>query len=99
VRTPEAAVKKRVTEILKAHGAYYFSPVTSGFGRSGVPDIVACIRGRFIAIECKAGKNKPTALQQKNLQEIREVKGLAFVVNEESIVAFAKILEVLCGEE
>lgn len=98
MRTPEAAVKKRVTEILKAHGAYYFSPVTGGFGRSGVPDIVACIRGRFIAIECKAGKNKPTALQQKNLQEIREVQGLAFVVNEESIVAFAKILEVLCGE-
>jgi len=96
--TPEKKVKKRVEAILKAYGAYYFYPVTGGFGRSGVPDIVACIRGRFIGIECKAGKNKPTALQEKNLKEIREAKGLAFIVNEESVGAFEHVLEVLCSE-
>ncbi len=53
VATPEAKVKKVVVRQLKALGAYYFSPVTGGFGRSGVPDIVGCFRGHFFAIECK----------------------------------------------
>ncbi len=72
--TPEAKVKKKIVAVLKEHGAYYFYPVTGGFGRSGVPDIIVCHRGRFIGIECKAGKNKPTPLQEKNLQDI-EVAG------------------------
>ena len=37
--TPEAKVKKKVTEILKQFGAYYFYPVTGGYGMSGIPDI------------------------------------------------------------
>ena len=52
--TPEAKVKKKVVDVLKTYGAYYFYPVTGGFGRSGVPDIVVCHLGFFIAIECKA---------------------------------------------
>ena len=43
--TPEAKVKKVVTNYLKKMGAYYFYPVTGGFGRSGVPDIIACYKG------------------------------------------------------
>jgi len=83
--TPEAKVKKQVTAILKKHGAYYFYPVTGGYGRSGVPDIVACWRGQFIGIECKAGKNTTTALQEKNLREIRDSGGLTVVVNEHTV--------------
>lgn len=83
--TPEAKVKKQVTAILKKHGAYYFYPVTGGYGRSGVPDIVACWRGQFFGIECKAGKNTTTALQEKNLQEIRKSGGLTVVVNEHTV--------------
>jgi hypothetical protein len=95
--TPEAKVKKRVTSILKAAGAYYFSPVTGGFGRSGVPDIVCCLKGHFIGIECKAGTNKPTALQQKNLKEIGYAGGFAFVVNEDNLDSFERVLKTLMG--
>ena len=66
-------------------GAYYFYPVTGGYGRSGVPDIVGCYAGLFFGVECKAGKNKPTPLQEKNLKEIAEAGGLALVVNEENM--------------
>lgn len=96
--TPEGKVKRKVTDILKSYGAYYFYPVTGGFGRSGVPDIVCCIRGHFIGIECKAGDNKPTALQEKNLREIREAGGFAFVVNEDNIDSLERILETIVGE-
>lgn len=92
---PEKRVKDKVVEVLKKHGAYYFYPVTGGFGTSGVPDIVACHRGAFIGIECKAGNNKPTALQEKNLQAIRDAGGHALVINETNIGAVAELLTEL----
>ena len=98
--TPESKVKKLVTARLKALGAYYFYPVTGGFGRSGVPDIVCCLRGRFVGIECKAGKGKVTALQQRNLDLIAKAGGIATVINENNIdEELASIIEQCQGEK
>ena len=96
--TPEAKVKKKVTTILKELGAYYFYPVTGGFGRSGVPDIICCLRGNFVGIECKAGDNKATALQLKNLEDIQAAGGLAFIVNEDNIDSLERVLKVMARE-
>ena len=83
--TPEAKVKAKVVKILKTHGVYYFYPVTGGFGRSGIPDVICCVSGYFLAIECKAGKNKPTPLQEAEMQKIRDAGGVTLVVNETNI--------------
>ena len=83
--TPEAKVKKQVKKILDELQSYYFFPATGGFGKSGVPDIVACYRGHFIGIECKSGSNKPTLLQEKNLADIKLNGGSSIVVNELNI--------------
>jgi Holliday junction resolvase len=83
--TPEKKVKNEVVKILKSMGVYYFYPVASGYGASGVPDIVACICGRFVGIECKAGEGKPTALQEKNLTQVVDNGGISVLVNEKGI--------------
>lgn len=83
--TPEKKVKLACTSVLTKHGAYYFYPVTGGFGRSGVPDIVVCFNGQFLGIECKAGKNKPTALQEREMERIRAAGGSTLVINEDNI--------------
>ena len=91
--TPEAKVKKVVVRQLKLLGAYYFYPVTGGYGMSGVPDIVGCFQGKFFGIECKAGSNKPTALQEKNLTDIKKQKGIAVVINEKNISSVQTIFD------
>ena len=94
--TPESKVKKQVKKILDDLGAYHFSPMMDGYGRSGVPDIIACYKGKFIGIECKAGDNKPTLLQLRNIEDIKRNQGLAIVVNEgniESLLALVKEIE------
>jgi Holliday junction resolvase len=93
--TPEKKVKKKVVEILKASGAYYFYPVMAGYGSSGVPDLVICYYGTFIGIECKAGNNKPTPLQEQNLTRIQRAGGYALVINEENIHEVQEILDQL----
>jgi hypothetical protein len=80
--TPESKVKDKVKKLLAAHGAYHFMPATHGYGSSGVPDIAACLHGRFIGIECKANGGKPTALQLKNLRELSSAGGIAVLVDE-----------------
>lgn len=56
----------------KEHGGYY--------GTAGVPDIIACYKGRFIAFEVKVGNNKTTALQAVTLRRILKAGGYALVV-------------------
>lgn len=83
--TPEAKVKARIKRILAEAGAYYAMPVGTGFGNSGTPDFLVCYLGDFIAIEAKANGNKPTALQEKHLNDIRLAGGIALVIDETNI--------------
>ena len=80
--TPEKKVKGNVVAVLKALDAYYFFPATGGYGRSGVPDVVACLDGQFIGIECKAGSGKTTPLQERELQAIEDAGGIAILYSE-----------------
>lgn len=83
--TPEGKVKAAVKKLLDQRNIYYFMPATGGYGRSGVPDFIGCARGKFFAIETKAGNAKPTALQLREMERIKAAGGLAFVINEDNI--------------
>jgi len=95
--TPEKKVKNKVVAILKTYGCYYFYPVATGWGSSGVPDIVACLDGYFVGIEVKADmkKNRPTTLQQRNLDAITENGGVSMVVDADSLDDLIGVLESL----
>lgn len=94
-QTPESKVKAAVKKILDAHGVYHFSPAANGYGRVGVPDIICCVNGYFLAIECKAGKGKTTALQDRELAAITKAGGVAIVINEDSVDAMPLIVGAL----
>jgi len=91
-RTPESAVKQKIKKMLDDAGAYYAMPIGTGYGNSGVPDFLICSGGRFIAVEAKAGDNKPTALQESHLQKIRAKGGIALVINENNLVDLKEVL-------
>ena len=70
----------------------------AGMGRSGVPDIIACFKNHFIAIEAKAGKNKPTALQEREINKIQTCGGHALVINENNLDTLEFLLDTIQGE-
>lgn len=82
--TPEGRVKDAVKKVLKSYGIWYFMPAANGFGKVGVPDIICCYEGKFLAIETKApGKvANTTANQERCIEEIRAAKGWALVVDD-----------------
>lgn len=78
----EKRVKDVVRSILRSHGVYYFMPPANGFGRSGVPDFVGCVRGRFFGVECKAPSRSGnvSSLQAMEGKEIIKRGGMWMVV-------------------
>ena len=83
--TPEWKVKKAVRLMLDRLGVYHFMPPANGFGRAGIPDIIGCMDGHFIAIECKAGKGTTTALQDRELNAILKHGGTVFIAREHNL--------------
>lgn len=69
----------------KEHGGMY--------GTAGIPDIIACIGGRFYAFEVKTPSGKLTKLQETMIQRIRKAKGKAYKVS--SVEEVKSILERL----
>ena len=56
----------------KTHGGMY--------GTAGIPDIIACIDGRFYAFEVKQPGGRLTRLQEVTLKKIRAAGGVAVKV-------------------
>ena len=68
----------------KEHGGLY--------GTAGIPDIIACIGGKFYGFEVKNERGKTTALQEATIGKINAAGGMAVVVR--SVEDVKKILEV-----
>lgn len=79
--TPEAKTKTSIKRLLVKYGAWYFMPVSNGFGKHGIPDFIICHRGKFCAVEAKAPGGKPTALQEVQMALIDGTGGKTFVVD------------------
>lgn len=82
--TPEGKVKKRVTEVLKKHKVWYFSPANNGFGKSGIPDIIAIVDGHFLGVEVKSATGKPTELQKICGKQIEDAGGTWLLVSDDA---------------
>lgn len=85
--TPEGEIKEKVKKLLVEHGAYFFMPVQTGYGKRTL-DFLCCMRGQFFAVETKRAKEKLTALQNAIAREMMDAGGLVFAVHDEETLAY-----------
>lgn len=96
--TPEGKVKKKLLDFLKSLGGdcFFYMPVQNGMGQSGIPDIMAIIKGVPFAFECKATpKQHPTVLQAYALDRIHKAGGVAWVVDCENVELVKNSAEII----
>ena len=60
--------------------SFFFKEHGGMYGTAGIPDLICCINGRFVAFEVKTQNGKLTTLQQATLQKIKNAKGYAYKV-------------------
>lgn len=95
VKHNEDWVKDRVKDILKARHAYYFMPSASQYGKSGIPDFIICLRGKFVAIETKALDDEGSPTQEEQMHKMRKAGGMTMVVNQYNLDKAAEWLDLL----
>ena len=70
----------------KEHGGAYST--------AGIPDIVCCIAGQFVAFEVKTETGRLTGIQDRTLCRIRDAGGVAYVVRSlEEVKSILKNME------
>lgn len=92
--TPEGKIKVKLDKMLKSYGkdVWYFNPQSGIFGKSGIPDKILCVNGKFIGVECKADRTKkPTALQLQCMEKIEQAGGVCFVVYDNETIHHVKL--------
>ena len=91
----EKQFQAKVLAFLRAQHIYHIKIWGGGYQRAGNPDILCCIRGKFVALELKTEKSAPTVLQKFNLFKIQESGGYARVLRPSAFEQFKR--EVLTG--
>lgn len=72
---------------------WFFKVWGGGFQRSGIPDLIVCINGVFIAIELKGDGGKSTALQEMNIRKINAASGIGVILYPEKFKDFKRLVK------
>jgi len=75
----EKSIENKIKRLLASRGAYFFKHFGCNFSTAGVPDLICCVNGRFIAIEVKAPNGRLSEIQKIHIQRIIEAGGIAIV--------------------
>lgn len=77
----EKSIVNSILKYLKAQpGCFVWKEHGGQYGTAGIPDIICCKDGQFLAFEVKRSGNKPTKLQDETIKAIKAAGGQAFVV-------------------
>ena len=70
----EKDITNKILKYLKSlPECYCFKEHGGSYGSSGIPDIICCFHGLFLAFEVKTAKGKTTALQDINIRKINVI--------------------------
>lgn len=90
----EKNFENKVKKYLSDHGYWYIKYWAGAqFTKEGIPDILACIDGKFFAIEIKAANGKPTIIQLVNLRKIRQAGGIGILLYPKDFEQFKAYIE------
>lgn len=81
---PETRFKQKVQKLLDLIPGLWRVKIQQKSLR-GIPDMLVCINGRFIALELKVGKNKPDPLQEYTMRSITLAGGYAWEVTPKNL--------------
>lgn len=96
----EKNFENKIKTYLKEQGAWFIKYwAGSQFTKKGIPDIIACVNGNFVAIEVKATHGKVSELQKYNIRKINEAGGYAFALYPKHYDLFKELVNKLINDD
>lgn len=94
----EKTITNQILKYLKAQPCCFVFKEHGGiYGTAGIPDIICCYRGKFVAIEVKTLTGKLSKLQKITINRINEAGGMAIKVT--SLQEVKNVLEGVMPEQ
>ena len=89
----EKTITNQILKYLKSiPECFAFKEHGSIYGVSGLPDIICCYKGKFVAFEVKTEKGKLSKLQEMTIAKIQKANGMAF-----KVTSLEEVKEILKG--
>lgn len=73
----EKDYENKIKAYIESVGGWWVKFHGNAFTREGVPDLLCCINGKFLAIEVKSDTGKPSKLQINEIRKINKAGGRA----------------------
>lgn len=91
----ESQLVTQIKNLLESRGAYNEKIFGGGYQSSGIADILACYRGRFMAIEVKSptGKGRASDIQKLKIRQVRASGGVGMITD--SLEEVAEVLDAI----
>lgn len=95
VQKSESELQTDMIKYLQSKKIYNININPGRFMRAGIPDLICCVKGLFVAIEIKRpdGKGVTSALQEINIEQIKKSGGIAVVMD--NYIEFTKFVDKL----
>jgi Holliday junction resolvase len=82
-------------KFIETMGGWQVKFHANSFTKSGIPDCLCCVEGRFVAVEVKATKGKPSPLQIHQLKQIDKAGGYAILLYPDNYDLFKDFIKCL----
>ena len=91
----EKNFENRIKAFLEDEGCWFVKFFANAYTKSGIPDILCCCNGYFVAVEVKASNGKPSELQKMNVRKINEINGFAVILYPDQFDDFKEMINFL----
>lgn len=95
----EKTFENKIKQFLKDNDCWYVKYFANSFTKSGIPDILACVNGYFVAIEVKAPNGRPSELQKWNRDQIQFSRGIALILYPKDFEIFKRLVTSLLNND
>ena len=91
----EKNFENRLKKFLEAENCWSVKFFANAFTKTGIPDLLVCCNGYFVAVEVKAQNGRPSELQKWNIKKINESCGIGVVLYPDQFDDFKDLIHSL----
>lgn len=95
----EKLFENKIKKFLDENNCWYVKFFANAYTKKGIPDLLCCVNGFFLAIEVKAENGKATDLQKLNIDKIRSCGGKAIILKPSQFDDFCELVKLLKAEK
>ena len=95
----EKTFQTKLIKLIEKNNGYVVKFNASAISKIGVPDLLACINGKFVGLEVKKENGKPSEIQLWNIEQIKKSGGIAMVVKPSDYENVKKLIKKLGDDD